>query len=222
MGGMRTVVCGRKFCTRCKRWRHVVDFHAHGRRPDGYPSSLQARCMTCMRVYVRERDGYQPRRWGSCMRGHPRTPENVGVVYEANGQAHRYCRACKREVYAEKREKREFMERKREYQRFWTEAKRRERGARPRQFGPRSKRAPDGERTPKVPAAPFREWLLARRHKYDSLVDMAVALGVDESVLRKVLAGEKPTLYATTVDRALTNEGNTLWWELYDDEEMAA
>lgn len=40
------VVCGRKFCTACGRWRHVVDFAVHTREP----LELQSRCRACLRI----------------------------------------------------------------------------------------------------------------------------------------------------------------------------
>lgn len=39
------VVCGRKHCTGCGRWRHAVDFFAHCRSP----LQLASRCKTCAR-----------------------------------------------------------------------------------------------------------------------------------------------------------------------------
>ena len=44
------VVCGRRFCSACGRWRHVVDFAKHSRRGGEY----QSRCRGCQRVYGRE------------------------------------------------------------------------------------------------------------------------------------------------------------------------
>ena len=45
-GGTREVVCGRKYCSVCGRWRHVCDFAIQDRR-------LTAKCRTCLRVTAR-------------------------------------------------------------------------------------------------------------------------------------------------------------------------
>lgn len=50
-GHPNPVVCGRKFCSKCGRWRHIVDFdvqRARGREP-----RLRSWCRTCQRVYNR-------------------------------------------------------------------------------------------------------------------------------------------------------------------------
>jgi hypothetical protein len=50
--GRNPIVCGRKFCRRCGRWRHIVDFSPHSRGPKLH---LSARCQTCVRIGMRER-----------------------------------------------------------------------------------------------------------------------------------------------------------------------
>jgi hypothetical protein len=210
--------CGRKFCTLCGRWRHIVDFHVATWRDD-QAVALQARCMTCCRIKTREKKGHQPRRWGACKRGHPRTPENTLVVRDAAGYDHRQCKVCRREDYRAKMAAPEFVERRREYNRFWAEGRRRRAGVQPRPLF--AARAPDHEQTPKLPVEPFRLWLERLLPRYGSLRNMAEALRVDESLLGHTLAGRKKYVLLTTVDKALTNEGNTLWWELYPDDDMA-
>jgi len=44
------IVCGRKFCTGCTRWRHVVDFQCRRRKP----FELMPRCATCLRLANRK------------------------------------------------------------------------------------------------------------------------------------------------------------------------
>jgi hypothetical protein len=46
------VVCGRKFCARCGRWRHVCDFE---RDPRNRTSGLYSWCRACHRIWKRER-----------------------------------------------------------------------------------------------------------------------------------------------------------------------
>ena len=45
------VVCGRKFCCYCGRWRHVCDFRPNTRNTR---SGLTSLCATCMRIKSRE------------------------------------------------------------------------------------------------------------------------------------------------------------------------
>jgi hypothetical protein len=45
------VVCGRKFCCHCGRWRHVCDFRPNSRNTR---SGLTSLCETCMRTKSRE------------------------------------------------------------------------------------------------------------------------------------------------------------------------
>lgn len=48
-GGSVEVVCGRKFCPGCGRWRHVCDFAPDPRKP----ARKWARCDACVRATVR-------------------------------------------------------------------------------------------------------------------------------------------------------------------------
>lgn len=74
----------------------------------------------------------------------------------------------------------------------------------------------------RLPAAPFAEWLRGIEHRYESRMEMADALGTDESLLRRVLSGEKPGVSLDTVDRALLNVGDgTTLDMLYPLEEAA-
>jgi hypothetical protein len=50
-GRPNPVVCGRKFCARCGRWRHVADF----RPRRGTKTGLASWCETCTRIVGRER-----------------------------------------------------------------------------------------------------------------------------------------------------------------------
>jgi transcriptional regulator with XRE-family HTH domain len=50
MGRPNPVICGRKFCARCGRWRHVVDFRPRRDAKTG----LTSYCDTCLRVVGRE------------------------------------------------------------------------------------------------------------------------------------------------------------------------
>jgi transcriptional regulator with XRE-family HTH domain len=45
-GRRRPIICGRKFCTGCGRWRHICDFGA-------YQGRIRSRCRACQRAYQR-------------------------------------------------------------------------------------------------------------------------------------------------------------------------
>jgi hypothetical protein len=177
-----TIVCGRKFCSLCHKWRHIHDFQVRSRKPD-HPEygHLTAPCTPCKRVQMRE-----------------------------------YHRSRTTDA--------EYMERKREYQRIMKEAQRRRAGVEPRTWGSRANRRPDSEPVQRLPVGPFRSWLVVRRQRFDTLRDLSMALGVEESLLGHVLAGRKTHVLLDTVDRALTRDGSTFLWELYpcDDVELAA
>lgn len=103
---------GRKHCSGCKRWRHVVDFSvakwetlARER-----PIKLQARCVCCERIRIRNHFNYSPRKVFN--------PYPVG---SKRWQAFRTER--KRLRYHEMKKDPEWLARRREYYRFYHEAK---------------------------------------------------------------------------------------------------
>lgn len=49
--GTNPIVCGRKFCAGCGRWRHICDFSSNKREPK---LALNSRCRTCERIAQRE------------------------------------------------------------------------------------------------------------------------------------------------------------------------
>lgn len=68
------IVCGRKFCAGCGRWRHVIDFSVHARKPQVY---LDSYCRGCRRRWrrayladpaVRERHREYHRFWTDAQR----------------------------------------------------------------------------------------------------------------------------------------------------------
>lgn len=48
------IMCGRKFCTGCGRWRHVVDFACHTRDENGEMTLVAGTCRACTRLLNRE------------------------------------------------------------------------------------------------------------------------------------------------------------------------
>lgn len=58
------VVCGRRFCSRCGKWRLAIDFPCRKwRGPFGMEvaQQLASRCRNCDTVYYREKRGFKPR-----------------------------------------------------------------------------------------------------------------------------------------------------------------
>ncbi len=49
------VVCSRRYCTNCGRWRLIVDFSPHSHAPDGTIVRWQTYCQTCRRVMSQQR-----------------------------------------------------------------------------------------------------------------------------------------------------------------------
>ena len=62
---------------------------------------------------------------------------------------------------------------------------------------------------PLMASGPFRAWLLERLHRYEHIQAMAEDIGMDETVLRRVLRDPTKKFVALdTVDRALLNVGD--------------
>lgn len=49
------IVCGRKHCATCQRWRHVSDFYCRHRTPSGAMRDLNGSCKKCQDRAQRER-----------------------------------------------------------------------------------------------------------------------------------------------------------------------
>src|SRR5881628_3070787 len=109
-----SVVCGRKFCTRCGRWRLLVDFYARRYDQDGNAVWWQSCCMNCGLIEKRISNGIIRRGRPYEARKPPLTPEQR--------------KARTRELYQCRRRDPQWLERRREYERIWREAKRREQG----------------------------------------------------------------------------------------------
>jgi hypothetical protein len=73
---MAGVVLGRKFCSSCKHWRHLIFFHVHTKDVEGNPVRWQSRCETCNRIHKRITEGRRLR--GFRYNPHKRTdPEKL-------------------------------------------------------------------------------------------------------------------------------------------------
>lgn len=81
------------------------------------------------------------------------------------------------------------------------------------------------ERMDRVPAGPFREWILRRADFYNRLLpynngagaaELARRSGLSERRINEVLKRSK-FVRVDIVDRALVNEGSTMLWEIYPE-----
>lgn len=120
--GSNRVMVGRKFCSCCGRWRHVIDFDAYARTERGVPLQFQSRCQACAKAKNRIRNG------GT------KLPRKIGKPTAEEK------RAYNRASYHRRRQDPAYLEYFREGQRIYLEAKRREAGIKPRVWGPKSKR----------------------------------------------------------------------------------
>jgi hypothetical protein len=204
------VVLGRRFCSDCKHWRHLIDFHARERGIDGEPTAWQSICATCQRIRCRVSAGIK-------RRGKPFEPRKPRMSHEQ-----RLARA--RERYREYRKDPEWLELRREYERIYAEARRREQGI-PRDEARIARRhaGPDVL----IPVLPFSLWLEERRWIYESWGDFAKACGL----LKPDGSGDERTLFRYRidandsaqpenvrtgfVDRCLQHEGSTTIVTLY-------
>lgn len=73
----------------------------------------------------------------------------------------------------------------------------------------------------RLPAGPFRDWLLKRLEVYGSTGQLAAACGLIERRVYGVLSGRQEFVSLDVVDRALVHEGSTHLDELYPYEEAA-
>jgi hypothetical protein len=144
------VVCGKKFCSYCKRWRHVIDFNVRTWRgeigEELWVQTLSSECKTCNTVKYRQRRGFQARKRVP----HPSTPA---------GREHR--NAKNRASAARRRQDPEYRKREREYQRIWRSKRAAAEG---REFKPRprAENRVEFESTwnwnPRYDATPFLLW----------------------------------------------------------------
>lgn len=198
-----TVVLGRRFCSDCKHWRHIFDFHAREWDVDGNPVGFQAICKTCQRIRCRINSGMK-------RRGRPYEPRKPRRTHEEQLE-----RA--RELYREHCENPEWLEMRREYERIYAEAKRREAGI-PRDEAKMAKRKAGVDVT--ISVIPFALWQEERIPFYDSWADLAAACGTSDRQLRRTRFNEKgeleqPTVRADFVDACLQHEGSTTIVTLY-------
>jgi hypothetical protein len=67
-----------------------------------------------------------------------------------------------------------------------------------------------------LPAAPFIAWLDSAYKRFDGPWELfCEALGISERNVARMRSGEQTLISFDTVDRAVTNEGTTLLWDVY-------
>jgi hypothetical protein len=196
------VILGRRFCSDCKHWRLVIDFHARERDIEGNAIAWQSICATCQRMRSRHTQGIR-RRGKPYEQRHDRpSPEQI--------------RARRRERYRERMKNPEWAEQRREYERIYQEARRRANGV-PRDEVRIARRdiGPDTQ----ILAQPFALWMDKRVDDVyaGSWKDLATACDVDpRSLYRYRTDGDaQETVISGFVDKCLLNEGSTFMWQLY-------
>lgn len=162
-----------------------------------------------------------------CQKGHLYTPETTYVYPDGR----RECRICIKNRTRRYREtNREDL---REYQRIWTEGRRRENGVTPLDNNRwRNRKTPrpgstSNAQAAKDPiqgydAAPFAAWLTDRQERYSDRREMAAHLGIDRSLLDKLVNGKVGSVSIDTIDRALTSAGEPWLLEEWYPLEVAA
>lgn len=199
--GANSGVVGRKFCTRCGRWRHLVDFGVASRSTRGACLRLQAHCLTCQRVRNRLANGFKPRRVGQAP--HRERLDRHNELYRK--------RLAENPALAAERQ---------EYDRLWKEAKRRKAGIAPRNF-----RAPKDPLTSgkAIDATRFLEWLdrwangreVGSGANEESIARLCEFAGVPDRAIRRVRESKRVTV--ALVDRMLVAAGaDTALWEIVD------
>lgn len=206
---------GRKFCSKCGRWRLLLDFPSTGYQPDGTAKYLESWCRTCATVVKRLRNGHKPKEF----KGGRMTGEALN--------------ARQRELYRKRRNDPNWLARRREYLRIYGHAKRREQGLPERQYPDTSPRAEpySGQASESVPSGPFIEWVDRWRAKQDemrggenvsyerpvaSLEDLAELAGCSAKAFWR--ARHEGTVSLSIVDRVLVAAGgDTMLWQLYPD-----
>jgi hypothetical protein len=114
MKGSNPVVCGRRFCNICGRWRHIVDFGVDSRTRRGTPITFSSKCRVCDRNQKRVKKGALPRAVGSA-------PRELRLEW-------------RRLNTEEKRKNAAWLEERREYHRIYNEVRRRKAGVPPRHW----------------------------------------------------------------------------------------
>jgi hypothetical protein len=201
---------GRKYCSRCKRWRLICDF---GRNRD----ILRAECRTCDRIKKRVVNGMARRGKPFQARARKATA-GIPRVYR-NGRSDLDTGSPEFRAYMRKRYNNltpKQIERRRESQRIWCEAKRREAGIKPREFKHRVTPTSKGEIL-RLDVEPFRQWLI-EMHLRLTREQILELTGINERRLTYVLyESDKGKVSIDTVDAALVREGFTNLWELYPE-----
>lgn len=139
--GENPVVCARKFCSACGRWRLLMEFGVGRYDENLEPLYYQSQCRTCVRLRLRARRGYAG-------------PQKLGRRTKRQDTARR------RELYRQRRQRAEWVERRREFDRIYTQTKRRENGIRARNWSPGGGRDKGAKfKGDAVDSGPFIAWL---------------------------------------------------------------
>jgi hypothetical protein len=193
------IVCGRRFCKACGRWRLIVDFGVNKRWPDGSVRYLFASCKRC--ELARKRNWRPPKRYLSDSERRQRVRD--------------YWRERRRNDSV-------FRTRRREYERIYKEGRRRAAGVPERRYV-NATRAPDLERDQDLPVEPFARWLEGRVLAYGGVETFARSVGLNDTApLRRVLrrgdhGRPKKSVRLSFADKIVTLDGSTFLWEIWPE-----
>lgn len=222
-------------CAVCGETKPVENFRVTKRWPDGSARRWHSYCHPCRRAKVRESyarnaDRIKAARKAAYRRvkADPVKAEELRTYWREKNRRYlqkmrderpedyRAYQRYHRDWWRKRRAEQAKAERRRMLQdrRINVTGRRREQGVR-EVTGRRSVDEVGEERVPLLPAEPFRAWLEDRLPSYSGPTAMADKLGIDETSVRRVLRGDKPSVSLDTVDRALINEGSTSLDDLY-------
>lgn len=183
---------GRKFCSYCKRWRHVCDFSVRQWSDEPkceVPRTFTSRCTPCSTEFNRRKYGYKPRDW-----------YKHGVPGSETHHKHRL------EVNRKSREKRmadeEYRKLVNEYHRIWRNVKK----------GSVSRGNVTNGST-MIERKPLDDWLATLNIEPTQLADIT---GISEKTFRVT---DRKMMHLEVVDTILTKLGRPdLMVTLYDQE----
>jgi transcriptional regulator with XRE-family HTH domain len=204
------IVCGRKHCTRCGRWRLLLDFHPRERNAEGEAIAWQAMCKACSRQSERVSKGNR-------MRGRPYEVWSPRITVE---ERRRRQREHWRKVKADPKK----LELRREYGRIWAEGKRRERGVPVRQFRNRRTVIDRVERV-FLPREPLLAELKLWKDAEGTFEGLARLSGVSARTIYRYRYGESAHIRIDVADRiayALGIPSSVLFGEAWQNEREAA
>lgn len=189
------IVLGRRFCTICRRWRQIHEFHIARRKGRKY---LSSHCRVCNTVKKRNQRGFDKKEFKS------QAPEAIKARKNAS----------QRRVWQNIKNDPERLQSYQEYGRIWAEGKRREQGVdvrrKPKKYTVTSAQKDEIM----LEVGPLRQWLLEKINEYETIERLSKAVSLSPRRIYSYLH-EHEYVVSGMVDHLLWNEGSTLPSELY-------